>query len=1119
MRICRLITPVVFLASIALGRMEFDGEFAPHQGLVAPVEQPQRQEICLNGTWEFQGMETPKGWKRGQGTAPDLPQPSPDGWDDVKIKIPSPWNVNGYKRSDGPDHYDFPSYPADWEKYEMAWMKKTVAVPADWKDKQLFLHFEAVAGFSEVYVNGHKVAENFDLFLPFEANITAFAEPGGTVEILVGVRHHKLFNKETPAGRRIVPAGSMWGQYIAGIWQDVYLFARPAVRVDDVFVEPLVSKERLELEVTLKNDSTRAASVNVGGTVQEWINLAGKGVVEAPVSKWELGAEVLKVPAVSATVAAGGIQTVMLSVAVKDRLKRWSPAAPNLYGLTLSLNENGQVLDKKYQRFGWREWTFDGTKMLLNGEMMELRGDAWHFQGVPQMTRRYAWAWYTLIKDANGNAVRLHAQVYPRFYLDMADEMGLCVLNETANWASDGGPLFDRETFWRASDEHLERFVKRDRNHPSVFGWSLTNENRPIIMNVFNRPDLMPVQVAAWARWVDLCRDMDPTRPWISGDGDRDGEGTLPTVVGHYGNEGSMKEWSSFGKPWGIGEHSMAYYGTPKQVSKYNGDRAYESVLGRMEGLAYECYDLIRMARKYDASYISVFNLVWYALQPLALGLPDPTRAPTLDDGIFLTAQYVEGKPGMQPERIGPYSTTLNPGYDPALPLYKPWPMFDAIKAANAPGGPVPSKWDTFPAVETKTASAPASAYSAVVFMGGGASSLKARLAARGVDFSNHWKTGPSVLAMVDGSYAVSAADVKKLNGLLNSGGDVWIWGITPQTEAAFNKLLPNSVEVTHREASSLLVKSAAQIVSGLGHSDFYFSEIQKIPAMEYGLAGPFVEKGEVILEACPANWRRWNKVEESIKTAALLRSEREAKESGVAMAVSKAGKGEILINTMTSFYQTDPGFQTLIAMLNNAGVPMHKIEMDMGGGVFDIDGNLKKALVIGSFSAADDRAAFDTDFLGDEAAAKPLLGDEVGGRLWKEADVTANGDLNFKQMGMEGPMNHSAAYVSFWLWSPRPLDDLLIEPDMPKLDLIAGADDGHKIWLNGKIIAEKYRTGPANLGEIECKTLPLKQGWNHFLIKVSQGGGNWQLFASLKCSNYEFMGKLKAATENPAQK
>ena len=180
---------------------------------------------------------------------------------------------------------------------------------------------------------------------------------------------------------------------------------------------------------------------------------------------------------------------------VKEKLEYWTPKTPNLYGLVLEVQESKKKVDCKYQRFGWRQWTFDGTRQCLNGKPIELRGDSWHFQGIPQMTRRYPWTWYTAIKDANGNAVRLHAQVYPRFYMEMADEMGICVLSETSNWASDGGPKFDSNEFWENSDDHLKRLILRDRNYPSVFGWSLTNENHPIIMNVFNRPDLMPVQV------------------------------------------------------------------------------------------------------------------------------------------------------------------------------------------------------------------------------------------------------------------------------------------------------------------------------------------------------------------------------------------------------------------------------------------------------------------------------------------------------------------------------------------------------------------------------------------------------------------------------------------------
>ena len=108
------------LVTGAQAKTTFDRVFAPHQGMTAPTEKPHRQEICLNGLWEFQGMKNPEDWIPDKGIAPELPPAKADGWDAVKIKIPSPWNVNGYQRSDGPDHHDFPSYPAAWEQFDMA---------------------------------------------------------------------------------------------------------------------------------------------------------------------------------------------------------------------------------------------------------------------------------------------------------------------------------------------------------------------------------------------------------------------------------------------------------------------------------------------------------------------------------------------------------------------------------------------------------------------------------------------------------------------------------------------------------------------------------------------------------------------------------------------------------------------------------------------------------------------------------------------------------------------------------------------------------------------------------------------------------------------------------------
>ena len=460
------------------GKLVYNFPFAPSEGLVNRTEKGYRKEVGLNGYWDFQPVALPGSYVQGKGIAPELPLPKEGAWSKTRIKIPSPWNINSFANRDveGPDHRNYPSYPKEWEQVKMAWMKKTIAIPADWDGQQIKLYFEAVSGYTEIYINKEKVGENFDIFLPFSVDITDKVNAGETAEVWVGVRSQSLFENNSTIGRRIVPAGSMWGYHIAGIWQDVYLLALPKVHVEDVYVKPLVSKNMLELEVTVQNNTEKKADLQIQGKVNEWVNLAGTDINSAPVPVWELGQEALKVAPVKVAIPANASSKVVLQVPVSGELNFWTPEQPNLYAVLLSLQAKKETLDMKYERFGWREWTLQGTTQYLNGKPYQLRGDSWHFMGIPQMTRRYAWAWFTAIKGMNANAVRPHAQIYPRFYMDVADEMGICVLNETANWASDGGPKLDSELFWEASKEHLKRFVLRDRNHASVFGWSISNE-------------------------------------------------------------------------------------------------------------------------------------------------------------------------------------------------------------------------------------------------------------------------------------------------------------------------------------------------------------------------------------------------------------------------------------------------------------------------------------------------------------------------------------------------------------------------------------------------------------------------------------------------------------------
>ena len=69
-------------------------EFAPQEGIVQAPERPFRDELCLNGLWQFQPVALPAGYKRNSGVPPELAQPRPDAWSSTPIKIPSHWNIN-----------------------------------------------------------------------------------------------------------------------------------------------------------------------------------------------------------------------------------------------------------------------------------------------------------------------------------------------------------------------------------------------------------------------------------------------------------------------------------------------------------------------------------------------------------------------------------------------------------------------------------------------------------------------------------------------------------------------------------------------------------------------------------------------------------------------------------------------------------------------------------------------------------------------------------------------------------------------------------------------------------------------------------------------------------------
>ncbi len=843
----KLLTLLSLVAVTATSAQQrFNERFNPMAPPLASVETENRDFISLNGSWDIMPLK---------GKAADFKLPEEFKWEKTKIKIPSAWNANAYNISGrtkdhcGGDFVAFPSYPKSWESAPIAWMRKEFTLPENWSQEDIYIHFQAVMGKSRVYINGELLGENYEGFLPFEYQLTDHLKSGKN-EILVGVARAELFDVDGRYGRRTNVGGSQ-GKQTAGIWQDVYLFARPKLHIADVFVQPNVSRGELVIEVEVQNNTTSKQSFALSGDIYEWHNLAGKSVLEAPEERGELSKEAtLNLDAQkSLTLASGERATYTLRKAITTGdLKFWSPEAPNLYGAVINI-DGKKINDTKYERFGWREFKIKGTRTELNGEDIIFKGDSWHYVVLPQMTRRYAWAWYTAIKDAGCNTVRLHAQPFPEFYLDVADEMGICVLDETGIWASDGGPKFDSEEYWVNCMSHVEGLIKRDRNHASIFGWSVCNEVLPIIVNAKKgTPELIQRQVDEINNWVDLTRKCDPTRDWISGDGETMRETNLPTVIGHYGGLNTWDEWSQKGLPWGMGECSKAYFGTPLQMSAENGNRAYESVQGRMEAVAKECYRLLMEQQKRDAVYQSIFNVAWYSLQPLNLGKSDTSTPTKPSEGIFFT-QFEEGAIGMQPERMGPYTTTLNPGYDKDLPLYKPWIMFDAVKAAN--NGEAEPTYCTEVPLERK--SYKKGEVDNVIVLPSSSPFTSLLESIGGVCAEAKSCTSKS-LVVVDAE-AMSTGDFKTLQSLQKSYNPIiYIENLSQESLTQLNKILPSKLSLKPYNSTSYLVKADDMILQGLEHKDLYFSEVLPFrgSTTKFTLCGDFAQSAQTLVATCP---------------------------------------------------------------------------------------------------------------------------------------------------------------------------------------------------------------------------------------------------------------------------
>lgn len=535
----------------------------------------------------------------------------------------------------------------------------------------------------------------------------------------------------------------------------------------------------------------------------------------------------------------------------------------------------------------------------------------------------------------------------------------------------------------------------------------------------------------------------------------------------HYGGKEAMQRAEESGKPWGVGEAGDAYYATPVQVAETNGEPAYESFEGRMEGVAISSYESLIEQREGHASYRSVFNLVWYGLQPLALGLRDVRRPPAAEDGVFFR-DHIEGLPGVQPERLGPYCTTLNPGYDLSLPLYETWPLAEAIRdAASEP--PVAGKWSKAPVPAPLPPKPTAPAIKSAGVLGGEGSKLVVQLQNVGVPPEVVRAIGAPKLLFVDGVMPPKLEVREQLNKVLQNGGTILVWGVAQDGLSWLNTWLPASLALTERSASSLLPGTLGPANYGMQPDTLYCCDQHPPEITETGLAGPLVEQGSVLLADCNTNWLMWNNQPEFAKTAMVVRSEREAKPSGVVLVEIQMGGGRVLVATLPTGPETLKAEKIDRMLLANLGLTLNA-GMDSGKPLLRT-GQLVRALACGFFHVGEDvETAKDfAEIAGDDS--KFRAGAAVAGKKWQPTHQE-NRVFDVARLNLSGSPQNAEAYFSFWVSRPRSLGTCCLSRTCRKSIFRPASKAPFRYGLTDRRLQTRPATNPTPLPK-RCGCVP----------------------------------------------
>ena len=345
----------------------------------------------------------------------------------------------------------------------VAWYRKRFTPDERLKGKQLFIHFEAIMGKSEVYVNGKLLKEYYGGYLPVVVDVTNILK--WDEENIIAV---KADNSDDP----LYPVGKAQNMldftYFGGIYRDCWLIAH-----NDVFITNANYEDEVAgggLFVSYANVSEKSADINLKVHVRN-NSMKGENLTVFFELKGRQGG-IVKQASKKISVGKGQASYAISSMRINSP-RLWSPDDPYLYDLDVMVKDrHGKVIDGYRQRVGIRSIEFKQIDGLwINGKPYEgkLMGTNRHQDFAVlgnALPNSMQWRDAKKLRDAGLKVIRTHYVIDPAF-MDACDELGLFALVEVPGWQ-----FWNKEPcFWERVYFDISKMIPNNRKKAYLFFW------------------------------------------------------------------------------------------------------------------------------------------------------------------------------------------------------------------------------------------------------------------------------------------------------------------------------------------------------------------------------------------------------------------------------------------------------------------------------------------------------------------------------------------------------------------------------------------------------------------------------------------------------------------------